>query len=199
MTSDTFFSRATMMAARAIAIAVALAYPARAEFPPEGAVPDPNNASIATGDYPSPTRDGVALHTVFYFDCGTRNWVGVSVKVPSGVQNSPAEAAGPGRKYPPGPPTGSKRDATDPNRAYNKSTGQNFAFRDGNWIDTKTGKLLKAPKLCPDSGSTGGNALKQAGEQRRIQNQPVSPADDKPDHLPAAPEFIPGQLPTSRP
>jgi len=43
-------------------------------------------------------------------------------------------------------------------------------------------------------GSTGGNARKQAGDQR-----PATPADEKPDHLPAAPEFIQGQLPTSRP
>jgi hypothetical protein len=198
MTSDTYCSRATVWVARAIAVAVALAYPARAEFPPEGAIPDPNNASIATGDYPSPTRDGVALHTVFYFDCGTRNWVGVSVKVSSGVQNSPAEAAGPGRKYPPGPPTGSKRDSADPNHAYNKSTGQNFAFRDGNWIDLKTGKLVMAPKLCPDTaGSVGGNTLRQSGDHG--QNQPAPPVDDKPDHLPDAPKFVPGQLPTSRP
>src|SRR5690348_6213744 len=87
----------------ALAIAAWVLSPARAEFPPEGAVPDPNNASKATGDYPGPTQEGGALHTVFYFDCGTRNWVGVSVKVSSGTQSSPTETAGPGRKYPPGP------------------------------------------------------------------------------------------------
>jgi len=198
MTSNTYFSRLAVLGARAAAIAVLSVQPTRAEFPPEGAVPDPNNASIATGDYPSPARDGATLHTVFYFECGTRDWVGVLVKVASGAQNSPAEAAGPGRKYPPGPPTGSKRDSTDPNRAYNKATGQNFAFRDGNWIDLKTGKLVKEPKLCPDTaGSVGGNTLRQSGDHG--QNQPAPPIDDKLDHLPDAPKFVPGQLPTSRP
>lgn len=183
---DVFFLRRGVLGGCAAAIASFMFLPARAEFPPEGAVPDPNNASIATGDYP--THDSGVVHTVFYFDCGTRNWVGVSVKASSGTQNSPAQAEGAGREYPPGPPTGSTRVADNPNRAFNKSTGQDFALRDGNWIDTKTGKVMKARNLCRDGGSTGSNTVKQP-----------SASDEKPDHLPARPEFIPGPMPAPHP
>lgn len=188
------FSRLAVRGVYGVAIALYVLLPARAEFPPEGATPDPNNASIATGNFPSSTQSGGIVHTVFYFDCGTRNWVGVSVKAASGPQDAPAQAAGAGREYPPGPPTDSTRDKGNPNHALNQRTGQDFTFRDGNWFETKTGRLMKSPKLCPDAEG-GHNSVKQQSGP----NPSSTPIDEKPDHLPARPEFKSGQIPTPHP
>ena len=118
--------------------------PARAEFPPDGAVADPNNLAIASGIYPMPTPDGQGLRYVFYFDCGVGAWIGVAV---SGSANGPVQLLK-GREFPAGPPPGSERDVADQNHAINKATGEDFEFRGGVWKDAKTGVPVKSPRLC---------------------------------------------------
>src|SRR5689334_560436 len=93
----------------ALAFAMVCAVPARAEFPPEGAVADAQNPSIATGDYPGPTQNHAMTHYVFYFDCAKRAWIGVATSASGRAGNSSLR----GREFSPGPPTGAKRDASD--------------------------------------------------------------------------------------
>lgn len=182
--------------------AVAIAQ-ADAEFPPEGAVSDPNNPSIATGDLPDPSHKGTLRHYIFYFDCGKRDWIGVSVAGTAGNPASPPQAVGLGREFPPGPPLGSKTVSGNPNHALTAS-GQSFVLEAGSWIDAKTNKPVRAPKLCPasiarpdrrpaeqatgvahDQGSapTGGVKLPPA--------QPARKDEQKGDQLPPPPTFVP--------
>jgi hypothetical protein len=168
-------------------------WPARAEFPPEGATTDPHNPSIATGDLPSLTHKGVKEHYVFYFDCGKMNWIGVPVTNSHGVQSSPPQAMGPGREFPSGPPIGSKRLATDSSRAVDESSGQSYSFQNGQWINTKTRDFARSPKLCTDAASSfGHNTLKTA--------PPPPPApNEKSDKLPPPPVYTPNRDHTSSP
>lgn len=166
-------------------------WPARAEFPPEGATTDPRNPSIATGELPSLTHKGVKEHYVFYFDCGKMNWIGVPVANSSG--SSPPQAMGPGREFPSGPPSGSKRLATDSTRAVDESSGQSFSFQNGQWINTKTRDVARSPSLCTDAASLSGhNTLKKAP-------LPTPPPSEKSDKLPPPPVYAPNRNHTSSP
>ena len=185
-----------------LALAVSAALPASAEFPPEGAVPDPNNPLTATGEFPSPKHDGATLPYVFYFDCGKRKWIGVAVTGAKPNQTSAPSAMGPAREYPPGPPTGSKLDGADPAHATNRATGEHFALRAGDWVDAKTGTAAKSPKLCSEaSGVTAQPAVKNKsgtgqGEPLHADGPPpptITPVrgpDKKPDNLPPPPSYI---------
>jgi len=118
--------------------------PAHAEFPPDGAVADPNNAAIASGIYPLPTRDGLGVKYVFYFDCGIGMWIGVAV---TGSDNSQVQLLK-GREFPSGPPPGAQRDTADADHAFNRTTGEDFVLRDGGWREAKSGALVKSSRLC---------------------------------------------------
>ena len=179
----------------AFGLALFAAMPARAEFPPEGAVADPTNPSTATGNLPDSKHAGTLLPYVFYFDCGKRQWIGVAVAGPKDKQSTAPSAVGTARQFPPGPPPGAKLDAHDPTRAANHTSGQSFTLRDGNWVDVKTGADVKSPKLCandmpPVKTKPAGSADPATPDQQAPAGpQPISP-QNKPDHLPPPPDFI---------
>jgi len=175
------------------ALAVATAH---AEFPPEGAVADANNPSLATGDIADPSRKGTLRHYIFYFDCGKRDWIGVPVAGTATNSATSPRAVGPGREFPPGPPLGSKTVSGTPGRAVTAS-GQAFVQEDGSWFDAKTRTPMPSPSLCPESRrpskpatgsaqdhhSAGGDALPSA--------KSAQPNEQKPDQLPPPPQFKP--------
>ena len=178
--------------------------PAFAEFPPEGSVSDPNNPSIASGDLPDPSHKGVLRHYIFYFDCGKREWIGVSVTNAQTSPSSPPQAIGLGRKFPPGPPLGSK--AVSANRAIVAATGQTFVLENGGWFDVKTKKPMRSPNLCPEGalpheqrptkGTTGRQDRSQldsagAGVDKLPPTGPTPKNDQKPDQLPPPPKYLP--------
>ena len=176
-------------------LALFSALPARAEFPPEGAVADPTNPSTATGNLPDPKHAGTLLPYVFYFDCGKRQWIGVAVAGPKDKQSTAPSAVGTARQFAPGPPPGAKLDAHDPTHAANHASGQAFALRDGNWTDVKTGVAVKSPKLCANdvpvtkTKPAGGDDIPPPDQQAPASPQPIAP-QNKPDHLPPPPDFI---------
>ena len=171
--------------------------PARAEFPPEGAVSDPNNPSIAAGDYPDAAHKTVMHHYIFYFDCGKRDWIGVSVAGTNGKPSAPPQAIGRGKEFPSGPPPGSKYVAGKPDRAINAGSGGTFALRQGVWFDLKTNEAMTSPKLCPGSAGEP-DSVKRAkdtgqalpGTHAPATSEPVPP---KADQLPPAPQYMPHQ------
>lgn len=180
------------------------AVPARAEFPPDGAVADRNNPAIASGIYPTPTLDGIGLKYVFYFDCEVGMWIGVAVSGSGEAQL--LNSTGPGHEFPSGPPSGSVRDAADRNHAVNKSTGENFVLRDGSWRNAKTGASVKSPKLCPTSASDAVNprtkdvvdsALTAVEEPlfpdayQSPLGEPANSSLQKPNKLPSPPVYVP--------
>jgi hypothetical protein len=188
----------------AISILVFALPPAYAEFPPEGSVSDPNNPSIASGVLPDPSHKGVLRHYVFYFDCGKREWIGVSVTNTQTSPSSPPQAVGLGRKFPPGPPLGSK--TVSANRAIVAATGQTFVLESGSWIDVKTKKPERSPNLCPEGALPHEQRpTKEAAGQKDSSEQdtagagvdklpptgPTSKKDQKPDQLPPPPEYLP--------
>jgi len=177
----------------ALALANVQSMSVRAEFPPEGAISDPNNPSIATGDYPDQAHNGVTRHYIFYFDCGKRDWIGVSVADTKGDRSAPPQAVGNGREFPSGPPPGSKYEAGSSNRATRIASGQTFSLRQGIWFDAKTAKPVTSPNLCPRS-PFGQKAMKHSkgpdhGPPSADQSAPAS--DQKPDQLPPPPQYIP--------
>jgi hypothetical protein len=140
-----------------LAIALSTMQAARAEFPPEGATPVRGNPALVEkinifgGVYKIIDR--------WYFDCVRRKWVLASrqwqkkadfsdtyTTVPQPEGGTDGSEMGPVRG---GPPPGSKRSPTDPNHAFNPTTGQNFVLDKGNWSNTKTGEVMKSPNLCP--------------------------------------------------
>ncbi len=184
-------------------LAIAIGAPAtsvRAEFPPEGAVSDASNPSVATGDYEDPRHHGVMQHYIFYFDCNKRDWIGVSVAGSAKGQASPPQAVGMGREFPAGPPPGAKREVGNANQATAPGTGQTFVFQRGNWFDAKSGQLMRSPKLCPDSApqrSDGRSQVPSAARSGQLgPSQPTSHSNPKPDQLPPPPQYL-GD-PTSR-
>ena len=192
--------------AATIVLGLCVTAPARAEFPPYGAVADAGNPAIASGRYPDPTRDGLWLNYVFYFDCGIGMWIGVAVTASDNGASSLANRAGRGEEFPPGPPPGAQRDAGDPNHAFNHKTSANFVFQHGDWIDTKTGLLEKSPKLClqaphapapPKRRDTEG-LLRVSDEQplfpdayRGPMSGRIAAAPEKPNRLPSRPAYVP--------
>ena len=176
-----------------LALAAASVMPARAEFPPEGATSDPTNPSVASGDYPDPVHKGVAHHYVFYFDCGKRDWIGVSVEGGKTNQSEPPQAVGKGREFPSGPPPGSKVDATNFNRAFSADSGRVFVLRHGVWFDTKGGKPVASPNLCPGEAPNQSAIKSSKDSERRVGEQ-------KPDQLPPPPKYnIPDPASRSQP
>jgi hypothetical protein len=174
----------------ALALANLATVPVRAEFPPEGAISDPNNPSIASGDYPDLAHNGVNHHYIFYFDCAKRDWIGVSVAAAN--QSSPPHAIGNGREFPPGPPPGAKVDAGNLSHATVARTGQTYSLRRGVWFDAKTGKAVASSKLCPESASTP-DQIKHSKDSER-------PDIQKPDSLPPPPKYnIPDPARASHP
>jgi len=200
-----WFARLAACFSYVLASSFLAALPVRAQFPAEGAVPDPYNRATATGEYPSPKHDGDKVQYVFYFDCGKRKWIGVAATMSKGTQTSVPQAVGSAHEFPPGPPTGSSLDAKDANRAINRITGQSFTLHKGNWIDAKTGELVKSPKLCstvegvperlPVSKTTEKNPASE-GSQPTPDGSGLPPSgppprtEAKPDHLPASPNYI---------
>jgi hypothetical protein len=178
------------------------AAPARAEFPPDGAVADPNNVAIASGVYPMSTPDGLGVKYVFYFDCGIGMWIGVAV---TGSDNGQVQLLK-GREFQSGPPPGSQRDAADGNHAFNRTTGEDFVLRAGGWRDAKTGALVKSPRLCTmtshaparpstkdltDSGrAEGENPLFPDAYRPPLGEAPIGAAQ-KPNKLPSRSVYIP--------
>jgi len=164
------------------AIAAVIAAPALAEFPPEGAVSDPNNPSVASADYQDPAHKNVTRHFIFYFDCRKRDWIGVSVAGTEG-QIAPPQAVGKGREFPSGPPPGSKYVVGNSDRALNIGNGGTFVLRQGVWFDVKTGKSVVSPRLCPGDSTA---------PVRANANQKDSATLDtpKPDQLPPPPQFL---------
>lgn len=176
--------------------------PASAEFPPDGAVADPNNVAIASGIYPTPTPDGLGLRYVYYFDCAIQMWIGVAV---SGSDYSSAQLLK-GREFPSGPPPGSQRDAADATHAFNKTTGEDFVLRGGTWKDAKTGAVVTSPKICPamsrapahptanaltdTDGSSAAKPLFPDAYRPPLGESPSS-APQKPDKLPSRSVYIP--------
>jgi hypothetical protein len=203
MLRDIYISSA-FCAVSAISITAFALQPAYAEFPPEGAVSDPNNPSIASGDLPDPSHKGVLLHYIFYFDCGKRDWIGVSVTNTEASPSSPPQAVGLGRKFPPGPPLGSK--IVSGNRAIVAATGQTFVLQSSGWFDVKTKKPMRSPNLCPEGAvphehrPTQNATDPERGSERDAAgigvdkvppSGPMPKNDQKPDQLPPPPEYLP--------
>jgi len=175
--------------------------PALAEFPPDGAVADPNNAAIASGIYPLPTRDGLGVNYVFYFDCGIGMWIGVAV---TGSDNGQVQLLK-GREFSSGPPPGSQRDTVDGSHAFNRMTGEDYVLREGSWRDTKTGALVKSPRLCTmTSHAPARPSTTDSTETGRVGESPLFPdayrpplgesptsAPQKSDKLPSRSVYIP--------
>jgi hypothetical protein len=149
----------------ALAFGIAWVSPAAAQFPPQGAVADPNNPSIATRTIVSPL-EAYSIVTKYYYDCTKKKWVLVSFEwrakgtsVFSGEGSAPVPTPKGGENYRPastlnsGPPPSFKGEIGDPNRAFNPTTGQNVVRRKDNWIDVKTGQVIVAPKLCPETAT----------------------------------------------
>lgn len=189
-----------------LAFVVFAAVPASAEFPPYGAMADPNNPAIASGVYPDPTRDGIWLNYVFYFDCGIGTWIGVAVAGAENGETPPSSVTGRGREFPLGPPPEAERDATDPNHAFNRSTGEDFVFRDGSWRNSKSGALAKSPKLCPAAADANARPLRKTSTgsgqvlnekplfpdaYRPPQGEPATSSPQKPNKLPSRSVYIP--------
>ena len=161
-----------LIRAVAVALLTDLSSVAEAQFPPQFMTPtngsttstivDPNNPSSLTRTTISPG----GLYKIidhYYYDCLKRKWVWVSrewsaksphafssdefspIAPPQGQPASPSVT-----QLPSGPPPGAETSPSDLDRAFNPTTGQNFAKEpDGSWIDVKTGKTAVAPKLCP--------------------------------------------------
>jgi hypothetical protein len=135
-------------------LAVAVS-PGAAQFPPQGATADPDHPNIATLTIDTTTTlSGLTVVTIsYYYDCSKKAWVVTRVDATNPLNQPGGPSAIPikvGDTAPPGPPPGSKREPGDPNHAFNSTTGQNFVFNKGKWIDTKTGKEVAEPKLnCP--------------------------------------------------
>src|SRR5438270_4698287 len=124
---------------------------------------DPNNPASATITTIDRLYGIFKIVDHYYYDCLKKKWVWVSrdwskkSTAPfSSEEFTPAappkpEYASPSAKeLPSGRPPGSETSPGDPDRAFNPTTGQNFAKQpDGSWIDVKTGKVAVAPKLCP--------------------------------------------------
>ena len=182
--------RDALMFGCALALAIFATESARAEFPPEGAIPDPTNPSVASGNYPDPAHNGVMRHYIFYFDCGKRDWIGVSVAATNGNQSAPPQAVGKGREFPSGPPLGSKVDASNSNRASLAGTGQTFSLRQGVWFDARTGKKVPSPNLCA-------NAPDQTAIKHSKASEPN--AENQSDQLPPPPQFLPNAASRSSP
>ena len=170
---------------------VAQAY---AEFPPEGAVPDPDNPSVATGDLPDSSHKGTLRHYIFYFDCGKRDWIGVSVAGTAASPSSPPQAVGLGREFQPGPPLGAKM--TSSNSAVTAS-GQSFVLEKGSWVDVRTKKPVRSPGLCPGSVPrrpagrvTGSSQDTEGSNGDRLQPIQRRQSDPTPDQLPPPPKFM---------
>jgi hypothetical protein len=176
------------------ALAVSVALPAHAEFPPEGAVSDPNNPSVASADYPDPAHKEVTRHFIFYFDCGKRDWIGVPVAGTNGKNSAPPQTVGKGKEFPSGPPPGSKYVVGKSDRAVNAGSGGTFALRQGVWFDAKTGKPVMSPKLCPGAPT--------ASDQTVVKSPKNSaPGTDtaKADQLPPPPKYLRDHADGSRP
>ena len=203
MLRDIYISSA-FCALLAISITAFALEPAYAEFPPEGAVSDPKNPSIASGDLPDPSQKGVLRHYIFYFDCGKREWIGVSVTNTNTSPSSPPQAVGLGRKFPPGPPLGSK--IVSGNRAIVAATGQTFVLQNGGWFDVRTKKPVPSPNLCPEGAVPHEQRpTKKATSQEHGSEQeaagtgvdklpptgPMPKNDQKPDQLPPPPAYLP--------
>ena len=182
------YVRDALMFGCALALATFATVSASAEFPPEGATPDPTNPSVASGDFPDPAHNGVMRHYIFYFDCGKRDWIGVSVAATNGNQSEPPQAVGKGREFPSGPPLGSKVDARNSNRASLAGTGHTFSLRQGVWFDARTGKQVPSPNLCPN-----------APDQTPIKHSKASETPARSDQLPPPPQFLPNAASRSSP
>lgn len=152
------------------AATLVVSVPIEAQLAPEGAVADPTNPSSVT--VTSLDKNHILKRVDhYYYDCLKKKWVWVSrewYRAPVGFESGewilippgPGAAGVPGTKVPlaaspdnkelpSGPPPGAET-STDPDRAFNPTTGQNFAKQpDGSWIDVKTGKKILAPVLCP--------------------------------------------------
>lgn len=133
-------------AGAAFGAVVLLSTPALAQFPPQGAVADPDNPAFATRTI-TESRLGASATIIrrYYYDCGKKRWVLVGTETSFGITAPPVPSS-----YPPGPPPGSRREPGDPNRAFNPTTGQNFVHHKGQWIDVKNGQVIPEPKLCPE-------------------------------------------------
>ena len=179
-----------------VGLALFVALPVRAEFPPDGAVADPTNPWTATGNLPDAKHGGSLVPYVFYFDCTKKLWIGVAVAGSKGGEEAAPNAVGTAREFPPGPPTGAKLDGHDPKRAVNRTTGRAFAMRDGNWVDAKSGAVVKAPKLCSGANDVPTVKDKPISEEPRLPEQqgPASPVpvgpEPKSDLLPPPPKVI---------
>jgi len=180
-----------------------VALPAHAEFPPDGADADPNNPAVASGIYPMPTRDGVGMKYVFYFDCGIGMWIGVAVT--SYTQSEFTATLGPGREFPSGPPPGARRDPANHRHAIDPATGADYILRDGTWHNSRTGAVVTSPKLCtgtsfvPARPRPKGVAENAAPVDRPLfpdaYRPPIGATDSapapKPDKLPGQPAYLP--------
>ena len=121
--------------------------------------------------------------------------IGVAVSTQTNNGAVALSAVGAARQFPPGPPPGAKLDVHNPDRAINPASGHSFSLRDGNWVDAKSGAIVKSPKLCASDVPPVKSAPAAAPVSRSPDDhappapQPVGPAA-KPDHLPPPPSVI---------
>ena len=130
---------------------------------------DVNNPSSAT--VVRITNGNVKRVDHYYYDCLKKKWVWVArewyrastptefgewtpvspeegVTLVPGLHN-PLPASPDGKQVPASGPPGADVSAGDPNRAYNPRTGENFVWVGDGWVETRTGKKMPAPRLCP--------------------------------------------------
>lgn len=144
----------------AVAVGVLLLGPlsqrAAAEFPPEGAVADPDNPSKADkttiNRYP-----GMTTRTIdhYYYDCLKKKWVWVSQELWKKEGNDPEVLTpnphGQGGDLDSSPyPPGASKQGDNPNQRYDPKSGNTYNYdpRTDAWTDSFTGRVV-SHKLCP--------------------------------------------------
>ncbi|MGH7785031.1 MAG: hypothetical protein ACREO5_14465, partial [Candidatus Binatia bacterium] len=155
---------------------------ARAEFPPEGFVADPDNPSKAEKTTVE-RAGGTLIKTIrhYYFDCRKKKWVFVSRDLWRGEGNNeeyvpagkwakdnkfvPSDTGGGDLESNPYPP-GATKDGDNPNQKYNPNNGDTYNYdpKTKKWTDSFTGHVVStelcpcppAETICRDKSDSGG-------------------------------------------
>ena len=127
--------------------------PAAAQLPPQGYTADPSYPQFADWTH-TETGGGntFTIHRRYYYDCGKAKWILV-LDEGNTTKYTPEKI---GATLISGPPPGSERSPSEPDHAFNPTTGEYYHYDRDNkqWVDSKTGKPFPMANLCPPPAGT---------------------------------------------
>lgn len=129
--------------------ALLFSLPAAAQLPPQGFTADPSTPSIADWTY---TNSHYTVHRCYYYDCLNAKWT----LAPLGGDAPESTPPKLGSTVASGPPPGSERSLSEPDHAFNPTTGENYHYDGDNkqWVNSKTRKAFPLVNLCSPPTAT---------------------------------------------